>query len=114
MWGNQRKGFGFISSRDQRYLHEFFRPSETLTEAELIAHRKAISSQHPSLPHQAGWALKHFANPAALKQPPADGKRRIVIHAILRPEPDIKRLTQAFLCLARQLADEEAQQCDAG
>ena len=106
LWENCRQGFGLISTRDQRYLHDFFRLSEKLTEAELMAHRMAVSVQYPSLPQQAGRALKHFADPTALKLQPY-GDRRIVVHPILRPQPDIHRLAQALLSTARQIAIDQ-------
>lgn len=104
LWENKRLSFGLITTKDQRYLHDFFRLSEMLTEAELLAHRKAITIERPSLPHQAGRALKHLAKPLLLKQPPGNG--RIIVHPVVRPHPDVKRLARALQDLARRIAEE--------
>ena len=111
VWTNKRQGFGLISTKDQRYLHDYFRLSESLSAADAIIHRRAISHERPSLPQQAGRALRHLADPPALKKP-LTGKSRIVVHPILRPQPDIHRLVQALLALGRQLAEAEAKQED--
>ena len=105
IWMTKRQGFSLISTKDQRYLYDFFRPSEVLTDAELLAHRKAVTAKHPSLPHQAGRALKHLADPQPLKQARA-GNQRIVVYPILKPQPDIYRLAQALMDTARRIADE--------
>ncbi len=113
LWENKRQGFSVISTRDQRYLHRFLRPSELLAEADLLAHRKAVTAQNASLPQQAGRALKHLANPLPLKQVPS-GSRRIVVYPLLRPEPDIHRLALALIDTARRIAAEQARQRSEG
>lgn len=103
VWHNQRKAFSLISTRDQSYLHRYFRPSEALTNPELLVHRNAITRQHPSLPHCAGRALRRLADPVPLKQ--SSGSGRIVLYPLLRPNPDLARMSRALLRLAIQLAD---------
>jgi hypothetical protein len=45
VWTEHRGGFSLISTRDQRYLHDYFRPSEQLTDSQLLSHRRAVSSK---------------------------------------------------------------------
>ena len=105
IWMTRRHGFSLISTKDQRHLHDFFRPSETLTEAELLAHRKAVTTKYPNLPHQAGRASKHLADPLPLKHARA-GNQRIVVYSLLKPQPDIPRLARALMNTARRIAED--------
>lgn len=107
--------FGFLGHQERMYLHDYFVPSKDLTDAELLAHRKAVTAQRPSLPQCAGRALRHLRvaleAPAAVQVPARSGhpagKRRIVVRAIARPEIDQDRMVQALLKAARDLVDED-------
>ncbi len=48
VWQTKQRAFSLVSTKDQRFLHDYFRPSEYLTEAELLAHRVAITRERPS------------------------------------------------------------------
>jgi hypothetical protein len=37
----------------------------------------------------------------------------VVLYPLLRPQPDVKKLSRALLALGRQLADEEQHKLDA-
>lgn len=98
VWRTKQRAFSLISTRDQAYLHEYFRPSDYLTGAQLLAHRAAITRRRPSLPHCAGRALRHLADPLPLKQPLGSG--RIVLFPLLNPNPDLHRMARALLSQA--------------
>lgn len=97
VWESQRRAFSLISTKDQRYLHDYFRPSDQLTKAELQAHRIASTRERPSLPHCAGRALRHLADPVPLKQPLSAG--RIVLYPLLKPNPDLARMRRALVSM---------------
>ncbi len=105
LWINHRSGFGLITTKDQQHLHDFFRLSEVLSDHELLAHRKAVTAERRSLPHQAGRALKHFANPLPLRRTPI-GSKRMVVYPIARPKPDLPRIARALLRLDAQVMAE--------
>ncbi|MBA3618024.1 MAG: hypothetical protein H0W56_00200 [Acidothermales bacterium] len=106
VWHNQRKAFSLISTRDQSYLHQYFRPSETLTDPELLVHRNAITAEEPCLPQCAGRALRHLADPLPMKQ--STSSDRIVLYPLLNPNPDLSRMARALLRQAmRQVGDEQ-------
>jgi hypothetical protein len=44
------------SEREQWLLHNYYHPSESLTDADLLQHRRTFSPQRSSLPQQAGRA----------------------------------------------------------
>ena len=95
-WREHMDDFAFYSPQDQCYIHDYFRPSEDLTDDQRIAHRIAISKLHPSLPAKAGRALKQpeyqpipliygrgkngkqlHANDRPLRDPPAARRQEI-------------------------------------
>ena len=117
VWRQDRSAFGLVSSADQQRLHAYFRLTEELTDTESLKHRTDLTRGHPSLPHGAGRALRHLANPRqSLRRRPARAvapsrrgsrEHNITVRAIVRPQPDVKRLAQALLALARQEAREQ-------
>jgi hypothetical protein len=122
VWQTNKSAFGLLTRTDQYYLHDYFRPSEELADAEALEHRAAVSQRRPSLPHCAGRALKHLAKPRqSLKTAPAHAvpaqrvrsgsdaaARNITVWPIYRPQPDTKKLARALLALARKMAEEDA------
>jgi hypothetical protein len=98
IWVTDYSPFGLITTKDQRYLHDYFPLSKEMTDAELLTHQADVAARRPSLPHSAGRALKHLANPDPLRVASAtDGNRRIVVYPIARPEIDTKRMAEALL-----------------
>jgi hypothetical protein len=78
IWETGYSPFGLIAIRDQRYLRDYFQLSKDLTYAELLT--QDITARRPSLPHSAGRALKHPANPEPLRLARSqEGDRRIVV-----------------------------------
>jgi len=97
VWHTKQQAFSLISTTDQWYVHQYFRPSEHLSTAELLEHRKTVSGEQPSLPQCAGRALQHLANPRPLRR--ARGSNRIVVYPVLRPEIDVTRLIRSLMDL---------------
>jgi hypothetical protein len=95
VWQTERQAFSLISTRDQWYLHQYFRPSDDLTPRELLAHREAITQEQPSLPQCAGRALRHLADPKPLRV--ATGSKQIRVYSMIRSEPDIPKLARALM-----------------
>lgn len=118
IWHTQQQAFSLVSTKDQRSLHDYFRSSEHLTEADLLAHRVAITQEGPSLPHCAGRALRHLADPLPLRQPSGSG--RIVLYPLLKPNPDLARMSRALLAVvireheARRRRGAQAERCFLG
>lgn len=101
-----------LSPTEQSYLHAYFRPTEAISAPDLLAHRKSITRQRPSLPQSAGRALRKLQDhQTALVELPASSPapatksshRRIVVHSVIRPEPDIERMAKALLRAAEDL-----------
>lgn len=96
-------GFQLISPRDQRYLHDYFRPSEELTSSNALKHRRQITQERPSLPACAGRALKHLANPEPqVSDEDRPGKHRLLVYPLVRPKIDTEKLAKALFDLARR------------
>jgi hypothetical protein len=92
-----------------------------LTEGELREHRKAVTRERPSLPHQAGKALVkfeaevegHMAQLRALRHAPVrktkPSETVLVMQSVVNPEPDFSRVVIAMAeHLARQARDDKA------
>jgi hypothetical protein len=103
LWATDDGAFGLLPASEQRYLHDYFRPSEDLTSDEALEHRAQVSQEQPSLPQCAGRAVGHLraelaAIPVVALQPAIGrGKRRVVISAVVRPELDGDALVRALL-----------------
>ena len=115
VWLHDRRLFANLGTREQWYLHDYFQPSKEWSDEELLAHRTAISKQHPSLPHQAGRALKRFigeaerpvrvlaATPKGTRPP----RGKITVKSVVRSEINMKLL--ARILSAKQRADIQTQ-----
>jgi hypothetical protein len=106
--------FGFLNYQEQRYLHDYFVPSQDLTDVELIEHRAAVTAECSSLPQCAGRALRQLRleleAPTPVRIPAgstrSSGKRQVVVRAIARPEINEDRFVQALLKAAWDLDDQ--------
>lgn len=56
MWKDEPTTYGPLGHRDQVYLHDYFLPSLSMTQDDLLRYRKKISADQPSLPQCAGRA----------------------------------------------------------
>lgn len=119
LWVMGSRLFGDLSSEQQMALHHFFRPASVLTATGAIEHRRIAGQRYPTLPARAGRAyhqiIRRYQSFAVLprqsQEPVKHRKLRtddIRVRAVRRPEPDLKRLSRAFLMLGLYLANEEA------
>ena len=123
-WFKAQSVYSYLTPNEQWQLHDFYRPSEDLSEEQLIAHRAKITAARPSLPHQAVRALEKLDAAAANwavkavrpREPaPAPARRKgrgqrehnLVIRSVVRPKIDTAKLSQAIILLARELAAAE-------
>lgn len=98
--------YALIPSRDQRYIHDYFRPSEDLADEELLAHRRAVSKERPSLPHCAGRAVRRMVKPV---NHPELVRSRIRVYPVVRPEIVLERFKRALIATASQIQDRDEQ-----
>jgi hypothetical protein len=109
-------------------LHAYFVPTKDLSNNELLAHRRVISIEQPSLPQRAGRALAHVKRNFDMAYQRANGDRKVfrqtlshlspgdavVIKrgrqvravAIGRPEPDYKLMAKVLLDVVRDVVRE--------
>lgn len=73
-WDSDRTPFFLLSALDQGALHDYFRFSEKLRDAEMLGHRTVMSASGSSLPQRAGRAaatmidrIVHHADVLTLK-----------------------------------------------
>jgi hypothetical protein len=57
MEGSRWCGVRSAAQREQRALHDYFLPTNKLTDGAMLAHRRQVTIEHPSLPHWGGKAL---------------------------------------------------------
>jgi hypothetical protein len=111
-WLHRQSLYRYLQPTQQWQLHAFFRPSEELSKEELLQHRKMITAVRPSLPHQAGRALKELEQVMHHKVKPRGvttmkvksshkGTATIGVHSIVRPQIDHRRLARALIELER-------------
>jgi hypothetical protein len=120
LWLNREAAYSNLSPTQQGQIHSYFRPSEELTNEQLLQHRKDITTKYPSLPHQVGRTIKEFgqilrgkAKVRATTKPYANatgkGTRRIRVQGIRRPKTDLPRLARALIEMERQEMLEETE-----
>lgn len=115
LWAEQHgRAFGLISPRDQWYLHDYFVPSWTaLTEAELLAYRQKVASEHPSLPQCAGRAVRKLrhelavAPPRTVGNPPVRQRKPVIVSAVAQPQIDLDGMARALLKAAEELGKRD-------
>ncbi len=117
-WQQATGLYGYLSSREQWQLHGYFRPSEELSDADLLAHRIAISKEQPSLPQRAGKAYRKLelvraslararnvaVTPSQPTQRTSRKVRHITVRAVVNPKPDLHKLAKALMAMAMDMA----------
>jgi hypothetical protein len=115
VWLANRIVFFEVSAIDQWYLHDYYRPSEKLTEQELRTHWQALHNTPTSLHQQAGRAyarLKPFLNgkPYHLVPPrrrATSGKNaEVVAYGAVNPKLDVDLAVELVMMLGEQLRRE--------
>lgn len=115
--------FGILTPTEQWKVHAFYRPSEWLTYEEFGEHLRDIKRRRPGLVHVAGklsrQILAEAARLATVGREPAPsvvtrGSRRriqrvrnVTVHAIVQPTPDLRKLAQAYIEIAKALREKE-------
>ena len=115
-WLEDPAPYACLSPNEQWELHDFFQPYKALRDAELVAHRQAVSQRSPSLPQRAGRTLKRFetatkiiadwrarppAQPTATKHKRAAQGDSVEVWPLVRPEIDATKIARALIALAR-------------
>jgi hypothetical protein len=118
IWLSHPEVLRSLSPGEQLHLHAYYRTAEQLTKAELIHSRKRLDRDDPALGHLAGKAYAHFQrDPAPIIDPqhPRTTARmvsatrgHISVSAIMRPEPDLRKLANALLWMAEAQRIHEA------
>lgn len=112
LWLYRPSTYSHLSPIQQWQVHEYFRPSEKLTDEQLLTHRKDITAQYPSLPHKAGRAIKEFGQILRSKAKSRatvstyTNKRgkttTIQVRGVVRPKIDTRRLARALVELEKE------------
>jgi len=109
LWATDPTIFGLLSAGDQRYLHDYYRPSEALGRSEALVHRVKVSTRQRSLPQCAGRAVRHLTH--ALQTPvpvgPPGARKQVVVSPVIRPQVDVDDLVRALLRAARDGSGSE-------
>lgn len=121
-----------LTPNEQWDIHAYFQPSRELSDEELISHRKQLLINQPGLPARAGKVFNKMVRVIDSAREKANGDPKLTMHyihdaahrstvvdkrgrkhhtyAIVKPEPDLDKLAQALLGLARQMQREEDSQ----
>lgn len=107
--------FGDTPIPAQHDLHDFYAPTEPLSDADALKHRAAMTRAFPSLPQKAGRAfqmliavreLKALRGAEARTSPRKPGaKRGIRIAPVVRPKTDLRLLAKVLVKLSVHDAD---------
>lgn len=103
-WSTNATTFGLVSQIDQRYLHDYFLPSVSMSDEDLLRYRKKVSAGQPSLPQCAGRALKKLQAAIEAGQT-ASG---LNVRAVARPSVDADAMGRVLAKLAHDLDDKDA------
>lgn len=126
-----KRAFLTMTYSQQRALHDFYRPAEDLTDAQLAAHLATITKDRPTLAPQAGKAYRKIERTFlhATEVADGDGKilhrllrqkevktvtapdrrgRRIVVSGLARPVLDTKAIARVILQVAKDQVAREA------
>lgn len=107
-WEGGQRRFARLSIADQRVLHGFYRPAESLTDKQLVEHRRYIKRMDKSLATCAGKAYARFVRgeiDTSYRATLPNG-RVVTADPVLRPLPDMRLLAKALTETARQAEAE--------
>lgn len=105
IWAENPGAFSYLTLSDQRDLHKFFLLSLDKTDAEFRAHRRNVLLADPSLAQRARQSLRQaqaWRAGAYHTFAEAHDGRRIYLHTVMRPQPDVELLAHALYRLAEQ------------
>lgn len=112
-WLDDPALYAHLTPGEQWNLHDFFQSYKTLGDADLVAHRRAVSLESPSLPHRAGRALRklkgvietidqqraHSSATVSHKHPSIHNL--VKVWPLVQPEIDANRVARALIALAK-------------
>jgi hypothetical protein len=109
LWEQNQRAYSYLSYQQQRDLHDYYVPTKSLTDLELLAHRKRVTKQNPSLPQRASRAFAALRQGKVTKPISVSESRgrQISARALARPEIDAKKLARALLQMAEEMTPEE-------
>lgn len=129
LWlSNDTSVYSQISPNEQWDIHGFFAPSHDWTDEQLIAYRRTVTVEHPSLPHRAGRAVRHLeaarqaaedrrqyllhhpqepSSQPSPKRRQRRGPRHLVVRGDVRPEIDVKLIAKAVVMMALDAAEQD-------
>jgi len=96
-WEHFPKLYGLLSVSQQWDVHRYFQPSRDLTELQLRAHRKTVSAEDHSLPNRAGKAYARMRQVFEIGSARPTASPTMVVRAVARPEPNLRRLAEALV-----------------
>jgi Mg-chelatase subunit ChlI len=114
-WRHAQPVFGRLTPTDQWQLHDYFQPTKSLTESQLVEHRAEIAVRRPALPAQAGqalrkiddaaaaWALTHArraTTPVTITRRRTHQPSQVVVYGIVQPEVRAEDLLAVLLDIA--------------
>ena len=124
-WEDEHVAWAYLLPQEQWQLHDFYQPSKYLTDEQGFAHRAEISEQRLSLPQLPGKAYKvimsfepvtrdHLANLDPVTKNRKTRKRAknhvVKVRALVRPEPDIMKLSRALVDHFESLPEAKREQ----
>lgn len=91
-----------MSVADQRVIHDFYRPSEQLSDVELLQHRQQVSVTDKSLANRAGKVYARFIRGEVGKEAASAIYRGKILSArpVLRPQLNTKLLAKILVRIA--------------
>jgi hypothetical protein len=108
MWLEQQQLYSYLPPEQQWLIHEFYLPSESLDNKELLKYRKAITAKRPGLPTLAGKAVRNLQLILSGQKAPYPGQtvisthgERITVRGAVRPQIDMDKLSLAYYLEAR-------------
>ncbi len=120
--------FAVIPHAQQLDVHQYYRPTEDLTDEQLREHWKTIGTQDKSLPNRASKAflrmkriygrafdnahgdvqtfnrLLYAVSRDSVMKPPK--RNQVPVMGVARPQPDVQKLAMALKLIAVQMAEE--------
>lgn len=114
--------YAYLTSAEQRAIHDYYCPTEALSDGYALQYRHEAGWRHSPLPHLAGRAYAKLVGIRAGTVPvPAPQTRYVVagrgdtrgraitVRAVLRPQPDIQGIVRALMSLKPEDLDAMVQ-----
>lgn len=115
LWDKDKRAYYYLSYQQQRDLHDYYVPTRPLSELELMAHRKRVTKQNPSLPQRAGRAFGAMYRGEFTPVPVTTGRgdKQVFIRGLASPELDIAKLSKLLSSMLKTMTPEERAQVTA-